>query len=165
MICSLFRFRFRFCFLAALLLLGVFLSDIHLLGGQGQPWWNSLVYQLCHDNIFHLLANVYCLFLILRGGFHIGVRRCAFAYGISIAASLVCLPTQGFSGILYALFGMVSWQSSRIRLFHAWMLPLILVGFLFPNMSAMLHLLCYIAGVAIDMMFVPWRERLRRYWN
>ena len=75
-----------------------------------------LVGQLLHANLFHLLANVYVLWLL-----RFSPRELLAAYLLSIPATFVVWSGQamGFSSVLYALMGM---RLPRVRMSKAgWM--------------------------------------------
>lgn len=142
-----------------------YLLGLHLQGGGMSPWWCSLVYQWCHCNVWHLLANIYCIWMLARSKFRVGGRHIVYSYLISIAAVFFSTETQGLSGIIYALLGMLSWQSAQIRTYHLWMLGFLVLGLILPNVNFTLHLLCYGAGLIIEMFHTPWRMRLEKYWS
>lgn len=128
--------------------------------------WHILVYQLCHCNIWHLAANVYCLWLIAVSNYRVRAYHCIVAYAISCLLAAGGPETQGLSGAIYCLVGMLSWQASRISAYHMWMAAFIGAGFLFSDrINVWLHVFGYLSGVLIEMQFVPWRERLTRYWR
>lgn len=152
--------------LISLLLVVVFAFDIHLSAGIDRSTWRCLVYQCCHVNVFHLLANLYCIWVILMSNFRTGIRRWLYAYLLSCIFVLISLPTEGASGIVFALLGMMSWQSAHISKYHGYTLLAIAIGLLFPrNLNVLLHLLCYISGIIIEMPYTQWRRALRTYWR
>ena len=151
-----------FLSLAALV---AYLLGMHTEAGGDSPLWHAFTYQICHCNVWHLIGNLYCAWYIAASNYRVGYRRCIIAYAISLGA-VFGPPTQGLSGILYALVGMLSWQASRIRGYHLIMLAFLSLGLLFPHcINIVLHLFCYLGGVGIEMLFFPWRERLKKYWR
>lgn len=156
---------FLYYYIATLLLSAFFLTGMHLPAGGGSPWWHAFFYQACHCNVWHLIANLWCLWLIASSNYRVSARQCILAYSASVLAAFASCETEGLSGLLYALIGMLSWQAARIRTFHLWMLGFLAAGLLFPHrINITLHLVCYAGGILIEMPFCPWRERLRRYW-
>lgn len=143
-----------------------YLIGLHIPAGGGKPFYHVFLYQFCHHNIWHLLANLYCLWLIAVSNYRVSARHCILSYIVSAVLVIDGPQTQGLSGVLYCLVGMLSWQAAHIRRFHAWMIPLLLLGVLFPSrINVLLHIFCYISGILIEMHFIPWRERLTRFWR
>ena len=125
-------------------------------GGCGDTatyWTGHVLYPLSHANVWHLAANVLCLWMI-PCGLHLGS-----SYLVAVACSfLPCFigePTCGFSGVLFAIVGM-SW--GRVRRFremlwrNKWFL---VIPMLIPHVNAMLHVYCLMAGYAVGYC---WRD-------
>ena len=103
-----------------------------------------LLYPLSHANVWHLTANILCLWMI----------PCEFHLITSFLLSVLCsfLPcfiseaTCGFSGVLFAIVGM-SW--GRVRRFkdmlwrNKWFL---VIPIFLPHVNALLHVYCLVAG-------------------
>ena len=92
------------------------LSSRTLEAVKSSTWQTHLVGQLLHANLFHLLANVYVLWLL-----RFSPRELLAAYLLSIPATFVVWSGQamGFSSVLYALMGM---KLPRVRMSRAgWM--------------------------------------------
>lgn len=103
-----------------------------------------LLYPISHANIFHLLGNVLCLWM-LRCPLHIGI-----CYAIAVLCGfLPCLtsePTMGFSGILFAMAG-ISWgRTGKFGMMCRKCLPYILICLLIPHVNVMIHVYCLMAG-------------------
>ncbi len=115
------------------------------------PWLNHLLYPISHANVWHLAANVLCLWM-LRCHLHI-----CTTYLIAVLCSFLPCPllplygessalTMGFSGVLFAMVG-ISW--GRIHRFrdmivrNKWIL--IIPAFL-PHVNFLIHLYCLLAG-------------------
>ena len=64
-------------------------------------------------------------------------------------------PTVGLSGVVYVLFGSISFDVLRKRYYQCWMLFYITVGFLIPNTNAWLHLYCYLCGLIVALLNKP----------
>ena len=119
-------------------------------GGCGDTatcWTGHVLYPLCHANVWHLLANIVCLWMI----------PCCLYLGSSYFVAVVCslLPcfldegTCGFSGVLFAVVGM-SW--GRVRRFremlwrNKWWL---VIPVFIPHVNALLHIYCLVAGYIV----------------
>ena len=103
-----------------------------------------------HANIFHLLGNLLCLWLM----------KCRFRLPQALAISFVCsfLPQWslwggtelacGFSSVLFAVAGMAWGEAGRFRdMVKKCVLPLVIVG-LFPNVNIFIHLYALLLGYA-----------------
>lgn len=114
-----------------------------------------LLYPISHANIFHLLANVLCLWMI-PCGLHL-----SSAYLVAVTCSfLPCYlgePTMGFSGVLFAIVGM-SW--GRVRRFREMLWRnkyWLIIPMFIPHINALLHIWCLLAGWVVGRI---WQERL-----
>lgn len=105
---------------------------------------NHLLYPLSHANIWHLLANISCLWMI-NSKLHVAATF-AMAVLCSLLPCFVSDPTMGYSGALFAMVG-ISW--GKIHRFkdmiwrNKWIL--IIPAFL-PHINFMIHLYCLVAG-------------------
>ena len=118
------------------------------------PLINHLLYPLSHANIWHLAANILCLFM-LRCPLHIvATFVCAVLCSFLPCPQLplyggVIEPTMGFSGVLFAMVG-ISW--GKIHRFkdmvwrNKWIL--IIPAFI-PHINFLIHVYCLLAGYAI----------------
>jgi membrane associated rhomboid family serine protease len=114
-------------------------------------------YQLSHANIWHLLANIVCLWMVRTD---LNLLPC---YCISTVCSfLPCFvdePTMGFSGMLFAMVG-ISW--GRVHRFkdmvwrNKWFL---FIPIFIPHVNAMIHLYCMVMGYLFGLLYPE-----RRYW-
>lgn len=114
------------------------------------------LYPLSHANIFHLIVNILCLFMLqcpmrLHITYPIAVIAsflpCFTLYGLITGSGfLLSEPTMGFSGVLFAMVG-ISWGLiHRFRLMlwkNKWFL--IIPAFL-PHMNLFIHLYCLLFG-------------------
>ena len=117
---------------------------------------SHILYPLSHANIWHLAANILCLWM-LRCPLHITATfvcavLCSFLpcpllplYGESDAL------TMGFSGVLFAMVG-ISWgKISRFKdmIRRNWWV-LIVPAFL-PHINFLIHLYCLLAGYCFGL--------------
>lgn len=108
-----------------------------------------LSYSLCHANIYHLLGNIVCLWMV-RTPLHI-VATYAIAVLCSFLPCLTTEPTMGFSGVLFAIIG-VSW--GKVRRFGNMIIkvsPFILVTAFIPHVNALIHIYCLLSGYLYGM--------------
>ena len=117
-------------------------------------------YSLCHANIWHLMANVLCLWMI----------RCELHLCISTILAIICSffpcfisePTCGFSGVLFSIVGM-SW--GRVRRFrdmlwrNKWFL---IIPIFIPHVNALLHVYCLLVGWLVGRF---WYDRTMPQWT
>lgn len=114
-----------------------------------------LLYPLSHANVFHLAANVLCLWMI-PCGLHLGS-----SYFVAVVCSfLPCFlgeSTMGFSGVLFAIVGM-SW--GRVNKFRdmLWKNKYWLVIPMFiPHVNALLHIWCLLGGWIVGRI---WQDKI-----
>lgn len=117
----------------------------HRIGyGDGSGLCSHLFYIFSHANIWHLLANIVCIWLI----------RCPFHLVAALLVSVLCsfIPcfvsgeTYGFSGVLFGVVG-ISWgivgRFKDMLLRNKWYF---LIPFMLPHVNACLHLYCALLG-------------------
>lgn len=120
-------------------------------GGFG----SHFLYSLSHANIFHLLANVVCFWMI-PCELHLFFAA-SVAFLCSFLPCFILEPTSGFSGVLFAVVGM-SW--GRVHRFkdmiwrNKWWL---IVPVFIPHVNAFLHVYCLVLGYLVGC-FVPMRK-------
>lgn len=118
-----------------------------------------LLYSFFHANILHAALNAWCL-LSLVFIYDITKWRLLLAYMVAVLApTTTALPTVGLSAVVFVLLGSISFEVLRKWYFQAWMLFYIVIGFLFPNTNAWLHLYCYMAGLVVALLNKPVRPR------
>lgn len=105
---------------------------------------SHLLYPISHANIWHLLANIICLWM-LPCRLHL-----IATYSIAVLCSLIpCLtsePTMGFSGILFAIVG-ISWGKTKHFRNMMWKNKWFLIIPMFiPHVNAFIHLYCLLVG-------------------
>lgn len=116
-----------------------------------------LFYPLSHANIWHLLANCLCLFL-LRCPLYIFITYsiavvCSFLPSFSIYdivtvpfVSTGTEPTYGFSGVLFAMVG-ISW--GKIHRFKDMMVRnkwILIIPAFIPHINFLIHIYCLLLG-------------------
>ena len=57
--------------------------------------------------------------------------------------------------MVFALFGRISFEVKRKLYYQAWMIAYLVIGFLFPNVNAWIHLYCYAIGFAVALINKP----------
>jgi len=139
-------------------------SDWYLVGIYARAsWMGRCLYPFFHANILHAVLNAWC-FLCIIFIYNISIQRILLAYIVAITfpidtfsclLSLPIIPTVGLSGIVFFLFGTISFEVGRRLYYQAWMLFYIVVGFFFPNTNAWLHLYCYLLGVVLSLLNYP----------
>lgn len=116
-----------------------------------------LLYPFYHANLLHAALNIWCLLAVVFI-YDISIWRLCCAYAIAISIPTFCLsviPTVGISGILFALFGSISFEVERKGYYQLLMIAYIIIGFLFPNTNAWIHLYCYLAGCMVALLNKP----------
>lgn len=120
-----------------------------------------LLYWLSHANVWHLAANILCLWMI----------PCELHLTFAIIAAVSCsfLPcfipeaTCGFSGVLFAIVGM-SW--GRVHRFkdmlwrNKWWL---IIPLFLSHVNALLHVYCLVSGWLIGRCLDGITTNERRY--
>lgn len=107
-----------------------------------------LVYMFFHANVFHLLGNMLCLYLVTTNRFISVVEHYTVAYLIAVASSwLSCMsvPTIGLSGFVFAIIGMLTPFVYCTRNIIIIALSLAL-GFVIPNSNGLIHLWSFTFG-------------------
>ena len=139
------------------------IADWHSVGMYVHaPWPARLIYPLFHANVLHAALNAWCLLSVVFL-YKISWKRMLVAYIIAVTVPVDTLgsflpfgnPTVGFSGVVYVLFGSISFEVLRKRYFQCWMLFYIGIGFLVPNNNAWLHIYCYLCGFVIALLNKP----------
>lgn len=137
-----------------------FTSSISIVSGGSLI--GNLLYPISHANIYHLLANILCLWM-LRCPLHLFATYtiavlCSFLPSFSLFDFLVgrgtalAEPTYGFSGVLFAMVG-ISW--GRVHRFrdmlsrNKWIL--IIPAFV-PHINFLIHLYCLLLGYAYGII-------------
>ena len=139
------------------------ISDWHDVGIYSHcPVSGRLLYPFFHAGVVHAVLNAWCLLSVVFL-YDVSWLRMLFAYVATATVPVDTLgmflpldsPTVGLSGVVYVLFGTISFEVARKRYYQLWMLCYIAVGFLFPNTNAWLHLYCYLCGLAFACLNKP----------
>lgn len=118
-----------------------------------------ILYMLSHANVFHLMANLFCLWL-LRGKLH-ALQSCAISIACSYLPCLCLGPTMGMSGFLMAEIGMRWGSASKLAGMCKAVLPALLLSGLLPNVNVMIHLYCLFVGYLVAVIQKRFGERRR----
>lgn len=116
-----------------------------------------ILYSISHANIWHLLANVLCLF-VLRCPTHI-ISAFLCAVLCSFLPCPITEPTMGFSGMLFVMAG-ISWG----RIHKLWdmvrrnSIILIIPAFL-PHINFMIHFYCLLAGYIVGRFLLLYKSK------
>lgn len=116
-----------------------------------------MLYPFYHANLLHATLNAWCLLSVIFI-YDISQWRFALAYIIAVTIPSFCLsgiPTVGLSGVVFTLFGSISFEVHRKAYYQLWMLAYLVAGFLFPNTNALIHLYCYMAGGVVALLNKP----------
>lgn len=119
-----------------------------------------LGYMVSHANIWHLLANLFVLWIMRNKLYLLPSLMIAFLYSfIPVFGIWPIGMTVGFSGVLFAIAGIKwgvycrysFWYSREKGRAAAWgfvrkVLPYALAGALIPHVNWCLHLYCLLAG-------------------
>lgn len=113
-----------------------------------------MAYHFFHANFFHALCNVWCMLAI---AFYYDIDDWELFLAWIIAATIPSLfitaPTIGFSGICFALMGIVFYKVARKRLYLSWIIPIVAIGYFIPGMAATIHAYCFIVGIATSIVY------------
>jgi membrane associated rhomboid family serine protease len=146
----------------ALLILAFFNAPQQCVLQPGCGITGHLCYHFFHANFFHALCNVWCLLAL---AFYYDIEDWELLLAWLIAASvpswaLSPLPSPlspvkviGFSGICFALMGIVFYKVARKSYYLSWIIPMVAVGFLIPGMAAVTHLYCFTLGITLSLVY------------
>lgn len=116
-----------------------------------------MLYPFYHAGIIHASLNAWCL-LSITFIYDITLWRLALAYVMATTIPSLFLshiPTVGLSGVVFMLFGSISFDVERKLYYQLWMFLYLAAGFLFPNTNAWVHLYCYAAGFTLALLNKP----------
>lgn len=115
------------------------------------------IYPFYHANLLHAILNAWCLLSVVFI-YNVSIWRLVLAYVIAVSVPSFCIsavPTVGLSGVVFTLFGSISFEVERKLYYQLWMIAYLVIGFLFPNTNAWVHLYCYLAGAAVALLNKP----------
>ena len=124
---------------------------------SGCPWYIRLGYPLAHANIFHALANCWCL-LSLFFNYELSWKKLMVSYIIAVSVPSVLLAGSkvvGASGLCFSLMGMVAFRVNRKLYFQCWVIAFLVSGFLFSMVAVWVHVYCYLAGMVVGLFITP----------
>lgn len=134
--------------------------DVGIYAGCGMR--GRCLYPFFHAGVVHAALNVWCL-LVMVFYYEVRIWRAGIAYLIAVTVPADTLghlvggmdvPTVGLSGVIFGMFGMLSFGVRRKAYYQCWMACYLLAGFASPATNAWVHLYCYLAGV-----IVAWLDR------
>lgn len=110
-----------------------------------------------HTGFIHAVLNIWCL-LALSFYYNTSLRSFLFAYAVCAAIPnfvLSTTPVVGLSGMIFFLFGSLSFSVKRKLYWQSWMGAALLIGFFFPGSAAVVHLYCYVVGLLYAFLTTP----------
>lgn len=156
----------------ALLILAFFDAPAACMLQPGCGITGHLCYHFFHANVFHALCNVWCLLAL---AFYYDIEDWELLLAFLIAATIplgmissaFCIlhsafenPIVGFSGVCFALMGIVYHKVARKRYYLSWIIPIVVLGFIIPGMAAMLHCYCFIVGIMVSLVLMYCKRQL-----
>lgn len=136
-----------------------------------------LLYPLSHANVWHLAANIMCLWMVtckirIAPAYIIAVA-CSFIPSVSLFDCIInwCIegtrePTMGFSGVLFAVVGMSWGKVSKFKTMlwqNKWYL--VIPAFL-PHINFLIHFYCLMVGYVIGyILYSNTKLCVKRYVN
>lgn len=129
---------------------------------NGCSLWGRVLYPFFHAGLLHAALNAWCLLSIVFV-YDVSIWRLLMAYVVAVTMPVDTLgrflsldsPTVGLSGMVYFLFGSISFSVARKGYFQFWMFFYLAIGFIMPNTNAWLHLYCYVAGLLVALLNKP----------
>lgn len=124
---------------------------------------SRLSYPLFHVNILHAFCNAWCLIsLVFLYDLPWWKTALAFAVAISIPSCiLTATPVVGMSGACLALMGLTVPVVRRKVMLLGWINFFLVLGFLFPNVAAWVHVYCFTVGLFAGIIIhAPWPRKL-----
>lgn len=128
------------------------LTIIFIITGAPEQACHPALHHFMHGNVFHLAVNCLSVWFIFRRW---KVTEIATAYAIATASWFTApIPAIGFSNIIFATIGLRTpslsstwWRRSETIIF----LSVTLLMFLLPNVSAVTHVVSFMAGTFVAM--------------
>jgi len=114
-----------------------------------------LCYPFFHVSLLHAAVNVWCMLQVVFC-WRTPLRHIVTAYVIAVLApALTTTPTLGLSGVCFALIGRSLFRLNSPWVIVAWVAGLSIVQALLPGSNVVLHLYCFVAGVAVAALTAP----------
>ena len=106
---------------------------------QGCDILHRFVFHFHHSNIWHLLANASCIYVMKK-------FRWLESYAVaSLCSWLIVCPTIGISGMVFAAIGFNLGEKRMWRGLMKCLFSAVLFG-LMPNVSMLFHVSCLLVG-------------------
>lgn len=144
----------------ALLILAFFNAPQQCVLQPGCGITGHLCYHFFHANVFHAICNIWCL-LALAFYYDIEDYELLLAYIIACTfptwnclIAVILLPAGfnviGFSGVCFALMGIVFYKVARKLYYLAWVITVLVIGYYIPGMAAGIHFYCFFMGIFVS---------------
>jgi membrane associated rhomboid family serine protease len=122
---------------------------------------HRFAYPWLHNGIIHAACNAWCLLSIV---FYYGLTLQRLCLAVLIAVTvppflLTAAPAIGFSGVLYAVLGLMAFDVRRRIYWQTYIWISILLGLLLPHMAVGIHAYCFAVGTAIAALNHPFIHR------
>ena len=130
-------------------------SEVGIHAGCGLE--QRLLYPFFHANKLHAALNAWCLMSIVFL-YDISLCRLCIAYAIAVLVPSFCLseiPTVGLSGLVFVLFGSMSFEVRRKIYYQLCIITYLVLGFVLPNTNGWIHLYGYLAGCMVALLNKP----------
>ena len=136
-------------------------EDVGIYAGCGLS--GRFLYSFFHANFLHAALNVWC-FLSVMFIYDVSIWRLLLAFAVASSFPVNMLhsltggfmtPTVGLSAVVFFLFASISFEVVRKWYYQGWMLFYLVIGFIFPNTNAVLHLYCYLCGFLYALLNKP----------
>lgn len=125
----------------------------YILGAKGD---SPFTYQFSHANIFHLAGNCLTLYYVYYNRVFSSLKTLLICYAISVVAFQT--NSVGFSGVIFAMIGIIYGSCMTLKNTVTISISL-LMGFVLPHISGLLHLNCFFMGFAASYIAI----KVRRY--
>lgn len=133
---------------------------------QGCGLAPRLAYPFFHANVLHAALNVWCLLSVMFA-YDVSWRMLLLAFIVAMTVPVGFLgcaaPTVGLSGVVFFLFGSLSFSVIRKWYYQTWMAAYLIAGFFLPGVAGRLHLWCYAVGFIVALLNRPYRKERRRH--
>lgn len=130
------------------------------------PLINHFLYPLSHANVWHLSANLLCLWMLRCPPHIMATFVCAVLCSFLPCPMLplwgtdVFQPTVGYSGALFAMVG-ISWgKIHRFRDMLSKNVWFLLITAFIPHVNFLIHLYCLLLGYLLGHLVYPSLSRL-----